>query len=109
MKRHLHRHLPRHLPGVAALAAVIVVGVSAPAGASGTGGAEQLDALCRDKGGQPYFTPYTISRCQEARSKKGFDVEASICDQLGGTFFVAESQTRPNRSNWACVSGPTTP
>jgi hypothetical protein len=107
--------MKRPILGVTTLTAALLVGMSAhPAGAAGTAadttdGKAALDALCRDKGGQPYFTPYTISRCQGARSKQGFEVEAAICEDLGGSFSVADSQTRRNRSNWACVSGSIAP
>jgi hypothetical protein len=99
----------RQRVGVVTLAAVIGIGMSAqPAAATDlTAGKAVLDMLCRDKGGQPYFTPYTISRCQEARNKRGFEIEEALCeDVLNGTFSVAAVPMRQNRSNWACVSGP---
>ena len=101
--------MKRHLLGAVTLAAVIGIGTSAQAAADTdlTAGKEVLDMLCRDKGGQPYFTPYTISRCQGARNKKGFEIEEALCeDVLNGTFSVAAAPMRQNRSNWACVSGP---
>jgi hypothetical protein len=100
--------MKRHLIGVVVLAAIGLGGATASAQASDAAdGKAVLDMLCRDKGGQPYFTPYTISRCQEARNKKGFAIEEIICeDLLGGSFAIADVPMRPNRSNWACVSGP---
>ena len=63
--------------------------------------------MCRDKGGQAFFTPFTISRCQEARSRKGFELEALICEGLlAGRFSAVDSPLRNNRTNWACISGP---
>jgi hypothetical protein len=70
-------------------------------------GTQVLDLLCRSKDGQPFVTPFTISRCQEARTPKGVEVEQLICEGLlGGTFQRVDSPGRPNRTNWACVHGP---
>jgi hypothetical protein len=71
-------------------------------------GTQVLDTMCREKGGQPFFTPFTISRCQEARSRQGFELEALVCEGLlGGRFTATDSPGRRNRTNWACISGPT--
>ena len=34
-----------------------------------------LDQLCEARGGTPYSTPYSITRCQFARANKGFETE----------------------------------
>src|SRR5262245_56214688 len=53
-------------------------------------GMDVLDTLCESKGGTAYFSPYAISRCQNARAKAGVDVERRICEGLlGGTFVSA--------------------
>jgi hypothetical protein len=65
--------------------------------------------LCSSKSGTPYFTPFTISRCQDARTREGFAVEQLICEGLlEGTFRSVTSPTRPNRVNWFCFHGPMT-
>ena len=69
-----------------------------------------LDMLCRSKGGSPYDTPMTISRCQDARPKEGFQVEHLICEGLlEGTFQSVTSASRPKRVNWFCFPGAITP
>jgi hypothetical protein len=71
-------------------------------------GTSTLDELCEWRGGTPYTTPYAITRCQEARDKRGFELERQICEgSLGGTFASAPSTGRPNRTTWVCSPGPT--
>ena len=86
-----------------------VAGAPPASAAEPVAGKQVLDLLCASKGGTPFFTPYTISRCQEARRHKGFEVEQLVCeDLLDGTFRSVPSPGRPNRTNWSCVSnGPT--
>lgn len=67
-------------------------------------GMDVLDAMCREQGGQPYNTPYTIARCQAARSNKGFELEQTICEGLlDARFEVVDTFGRNNRSNWFCI------
>jgi hypothetical protein len=64
-----------------------------------------LDALCEAKGGDAYFSPYAIARCQGARANKGFEEEQSYCEGLGTAEFRVTISTRHmNRANWVCVS-----
>jgi hypothetical protein len=73
-------------------------------------GKQILDDLCERRGGTAYTTPYAITRCQEARSKYGFELERQVCEgMLGGTFDSAPSTGRPKRTTWVCVPGPTSP
>jgi hypothetical protein len=66
-------------------------------------GMQVLDELCAARGGTAYNTPYTIARCQEARSNKGFELEQLVCaGLLGATFASAPSYGRPNRTTWIC-------
>jgi hypothetical protein len=82
-------------------------GASAPSYASPEVGMQVLDKMCVEQDGQAYNTPYTISRCQEARSRDGFEIEALVCEGLlGGTFRSNPSIGRMNRTNWACSPGP---
>jgi hypothetical protein len=66
-------------------------------------GMQVLDELCAAKGGTAYNTPYTISRCQEARSNKGFELEQVVCEGLlDATFSSAPSAGHRNRTTWIC-------
>lgn len=77
------------------------------AGADASVGKQVLDALCRDGKGTVVFTPYSIGRCQEARTTDGFEIETLVCEGLlGGTFNSAPSARHMNRTNWACSPGP---
>lgn len=99
-----------HLNAVVAIIAATFF--TAAAGASSVSAAADpytgmliLDAMCEDKGGTAMFTPYHISRCQAARSNKGFEVERQICEGLlEGRFEVVDTYRRPNHSNWFCFS-----
>ena len=95
------------LLAMATLAAPI--GISSPAGAADPANGKQLlDQLCEQRGGTASTTPYAITRCQEARSKYGFEQEREVChSMLGGTFDSAPSTGRPKRTTWVCVPGPT--
>jgi hypothetical protein len=82
--------------------------VAGSAGATGDPeiGTQVLDMLFRSKDGSPVYTPFTISRCQEARNREGFDVEQLICEGLlEGTFRSVTSAGRPGRVNWFCFPG----
>ena len=53
----------------------LVAGTLSPAAAAGAAGdpaigTQVLDLLCTSKAGSPFFTPMTISRCQDARPKE---------------------------------------
>ncbi len=81
-------------------------GATAPSFASPEVGMEVLDMMCAEQGGQSYNTPFTISRCQEARTRPGFDIEARVCEGLlGGTFRSGPSTGRPKRATWICSPG----
>jgi hypothetical protein len=70
-------------------------------------GKQVLDLLCAESGGTSYHTPYAIARCQNARSNKGFEIEALVCEGLlEGTFASAPSPTRPSHTTWSCFPGP---
>ncbi len=70
-------------------------------------GMDVLDLMCVEQGGQAYSTPFTISRCQNARTRPGFEIEALVCEGLlGGTFKSAPSIYRPKRTTWICSPGP---
>jgi hypothetical protein len=86
--------------------------VAGSAGAAGDPeiGMQVLDMLCASKDGSPVNTPFTISRCQEARNREGFEVEGLICEGLlEGTFRSVTSSGRPRRVNWFCFPGQITP
>ncbi len=107
----------RTLAAVAAVAvslsgAALVAGPGSLASAAGDPvvGKQVLDLLCSAKGGTPFFTPMTISRCQEARARDGVELEQLICEGLlGGTFEIVSSSGRPSRVNWFCFHGPVAP
>ena len=81
-------------------------GASAPQFASPETGMEVLDMMCTEQGGQAYSTPYTISRCQDALTRPGFEIEALVCEGLlGGTFRTAPSPSHPKRTTWTCSPG----
>lgn len=82
-------------------------GASTPSYASPEVGKQVLDLMCVEQGGQAYYTPYTIARCQEANSRPGFEIEALVCEGLlGGTFRSAPSPgPRPHRTTWTCSPG----
>jgi hypothetical protein len=95
--------------GLSGGALVASSGSAAGAAADPVIGKQVLDMLCRSKAGTAYTTPFTISRCQEARPGDGFVIEQLICEGLvDGTFSVVTSPNRPSRANWSCVSGPIT-
>ena len=82
------------------------VGASTPSYASPGIGMQVLDMMCVEQGGQAYSTPFTISRCQEARTRPGFEIEALVCEGLlGGTFKSAPSIYRQQRTTWICSPG----
>jgi hypothetical protein len=90
----------------ASLAAVGGAAASTPTYASPEIGMEVLDMMCVEQDGQAYNTPYTISRCQDAWTRPGFEIEARVCEGLlGGTFRSAASPSRPNRTTWTCSPG----
>ena len=96
------------LVGVAAGA--VVLGPAGPAGASSSVDDAKivLDELCRERGGTPYTTPYSITRCQFARANKGFTTEQEVCEELAdGEFILSISTTRMNRASCGC--SPTSP
>jgi hypothetical protein len=63
-----------------------------------------LRVLCERKGGDFFVTPMAIGRCQDVRDRKGFAVEAEVCEEvLGGQFASTTSFNRPNRSTWVCL------
>jgi hypothetical protein len=95
---------------ILATGAVVLTSIGGGAAAHADGdpavGKQVLDTLCREDKGTPIFTPYAISRCQEARARDGYVVERLVCEgSLGGTFTSAPAIGRPNRTNWACIPG----
>lgn len=82
-------------------------GATAPTFASPEVGMEVLDMMCIEQGGQAFNTPYTITRCQEARTRPGFEIEARVCEGLlGGTFGSAPTTGGQKRTTWICSPGP---
>ena len=100
---------------IAASALAWAMAASFPAeGATATGptfaspevGMEVLDMMCVEQGGKAYNTPFTITRCQEARTRPGFTIEARVCEGLlGGRFASAPSYGREKRTTWTCSPG----
>jgi hypothetical protein len=104
----------KRLIAVPALAGAIAAPVAAGSGAGAAEpsyaspeiGMQVLDLMCAEQDGQSYRTPFTIARCQEARTRPGFEIEALVCEGLlGGTFKSAPSTGRPNRTTWICAPG----
>jgi len=93
----------------------LVASTLSPSGAAGAAsdpaiGTQVLNILCASRAGSPVFTPFTISRCQDARPRDGFVIEELICEGLlEGAFESVTSASRPNRMNWFCFHGPLTP
>lgn len=82
------------------------VGASAPSYASPEVGMQVLDMMCAEQGGKSFNTPFTISRCQEARRRPGFEIEELVCEGLlGGTFNAAPSTGKRHRTTWICSPG----
>ena len=92
---------------LSAAAAVATTGATTAGAATDPGvGTDVLNLLCESAGGTSYWTPYTIARCQSAAARSGVEVEQLVCEGLlGGRFSVGVNADRPNRVNWACVSG----
>ena len=104
------RHFRTTAVAAAAAATLTLAGVASAGSAGAAGdpaiGKQVLDLLCRAKDGTPVFTPYTISRCQEARDAKGFLIEELVCEGLlAGRFASVPTAGRPNRGNWFCFPG----
>jgi hypothetical protein len=97
---------------VAIVAALTLGGFAGagPARAAGTAadpsvGKLILDHLCVTKGGAVVFAPNTFARCQEARTRRGFELEALICERfLGGDFQHVQHPGSRNRTNWFCFT-----
>lgn len=101
-----------------AASAAVVLGAITAAPASVTAGAatasfadpfvgmQVLDRMCGEDGGRPVNTPFTISRCESARSRHGFETERLVCEGLvGGSFSTVPNVRRPQRTNWFCFPG----
>jgi hypothetical protein len=96
------------LAGVAAGGLGLVTAGTAGASSSADDAKIVLDQLCEARGGTPYSTPYSITRCQFARANKGFDTEREVCKELAdGEFILAHSTNHMNRASWGC--SPTSP
>ena len=101
--------IPKFLVATAAVGGLAFFTAGA-AGASSTSSTNQdaLDALkelCEERGGLPVNSPYSISRCQNARANKGFEAERLICESLGNAVLVVtNSSTHMNRASWSCTS-----
>ena len=107
------KFIPKVIPAFV-LAGVVTAGLGL--GTAGTAAASSgaddaklvLDQLCEARGGTPYSTPYSITRCQFARANKGFDTEQDVCEAMaGGEFILALSTNHMNRASWGC--SPTAP
>ena len=107
------RFVPKSIPAfVLACAAGLGLGLGAVGAADASSGADDakivLDQLCEARGGTPYSTPYSITRCQFARANKGFETEQAVCEALAdGEFILALSTNHMNRASWGC--SPTAP
>ena len=89
---------------VAATAAAAVI---VPAGGARADSAEplaQLRIMCEMKTGDFWITPYHLARCQDVRANKGFDLERSLCTELGGALNVSTEFSRNDRASWGCVA-----
>jgi len=108
--------MPKLIPTFV-LAGVVAAGLglgtsgtaAASSGASSSADAKiLLDQLCEARGGTPYTTPYSITRCQFARANKGFDTERAVCEGLAdGEFILGLGVDHMNRASWGC--SPTSP
>jgi hypothetical protein len=105
--------IPKLIPSLA-LAGVAAGGLGLVT--AGTAGASSgvddakivLDQLCEARGGTPYSTPYSITRCQFARANKGFEIEQAVCEGVAdGEFILALGTSHMNRASWGC--SPTAP
>jgi hypothetical protein len=105
--------IPKFIPkfvlaGVAAGGLGLVPAGTAGAASSADDAKIVLDQLCEARGGTPYSTPYSITRCQFARANKGFETEQTVCEGLAdGEFILALSTNHMNRASWGC--SPTAP
>jgi hypothetical protein len=96
------------------LTGALVASSLSPAGAARAAGdpaigTQVLNMLCASKAGSPVFTPFTISRCQDAQPREGFVLEELICEGLlDGIFESVNSASRPSRVNWFCFLRPST-
>jgi hypothetical protein len=108
-KERAMRHFRTSALAAATTATLALAGVATtgPASAGDPAvGKQVLDLLCQVKDGTPYFSPYTIARCQEARDTRGFVLEELVCEGLlEGTFTSVPTVGRPNRANWFCFTG----
>ena len=96
------------LAGVAAGGLGLVTAGTAGASSAVDDARIVLDRLCEARGGTPYSTPYSITRCQFARANKGFETEQAVCEGLAnGEFIVALATNHMNRASWGC--SPTSP
>ena len=96
------------LAGIAAGGLGLVTAGTAGASSSADDAKIVLDQLCEARGGTPYSTPYSITRCQFARANKGFTTEQEVCEELAdGEFILSIGTTHMNRASWGC--SPTSP
>jgi hypothetical protein len=93
------------LASVAAGGLGLVTAGTAGASSSADDAKIVLDQLCEARGGTPYSTPYSITRCQFARANKGFQTELAVCEGLADAeFILALSTNHMNRASWGCSS-----
>jgi hypothetical protein len=100
-----HRFIPKLIATCALASSGLGLVTAGSAGASsGTADAKLLlDQLCEARGGTAYTTPYSITRCQFARSNKGFETEQAVCEELAnGEFVLALRADHMNRASWGC-------
>jgi hypothetical protein len=104
------KYIPKLIPafvvtGVAAGGLSLCLDAAGTAAASSSAGDAKvvLDQLCEARGGTPYSTPYSITRCQFARANKGFETEQAVCKGLAdGEFILALGTNHMNRASWGC-------
>jgi hypothetical protein len=102
-----HTFIPKLVATCALVGSGLGLATAGTAGASsGTDDAKVLlDQLCEARGGTPYATPYLLTRCQFARSNKGFETEQAVCEGLAhGEFVLALSTNHMNRASWGCTT-----
>ncbi len=93
----------------------LVAGTLSPAGAAGAAGdpaigTQVLNMLCASKAGSPFFTPMTISRCQDARPQTGLRSRGADLRRPPARQLRERDQRQSSQQvNWFCFHGPAAP